>query len=281
MGDSKSAAGAQRTELNQAERSSFAVRPRILLAEDDPVSSAFLVEALRGMGCEVEAVANGELAREVANERRFDALVFDHHLPGMDGDQALAMLRADARAASQNAIAIATTAEPDPAVHVRLRLSGFAQVLLKPLDSGRLREAFHELGVECQRASLDPAVALDDAAGLRASGSIHALTALRGLFARELGTLADEWRDLTMDSSALAERLHRLRAACGFCGALALQSAAMKLSDALGDGNPARNEQARADFQRVLLETREALECPSPQLSPREGEGDSREALGG
>ena len=82
---------------------------------------------------------------------------------------------------------------------------------------------------------------------------------MRGLFAHELDVLANEWNSLRSDASALAERLHKLRAACGFCGARALQAAAANLSSALGLGDALRVEESCADFQRALAATREAL----------------------
>lgn len=235
-------------------------RSGILLAEDDPISLAFLAGALRNLGFEVQSVVDGEAALSAARGQRFDALLLDHHLPGMDGDAVLRALNSDVGAASRAAPAIATTAEPDPAIHAQLRKGGFAWVLVKPLEGAHLREAFRELGIaRWVDSPLDSSPALDDQAGLRASGSADALTALRGLFARELDALVDDWSSLGADAFALAARLHRLRAACGFCGARALQSAAEKLSGALRGSEPALIEESREKFERALAATREAL----------------------
>lgn len=229
-----------------------------MLAEDDPVSLAFLAEALRGLGFAVDAVTDGHAALRVARSQDFDVLMLDHHLPGRDGDSVLRAF-ADAGAASRAIVAIATTAEPDPSIHAHLRSAGFARVLVKPLDRASLRDALRKLGIACTHASSDSSPALDDEAGLRASGSPQALAALRGLFARELDALANEWNSLRDDGNALAGRLHRLRAASGFCGASALQLAAEELSEALRDAGLARIEQARNEFQQALAATREAL----------------------
>src|SRR5690348_9524062 len=188
---------------------------RILLAEDDPVSLAFLAEALRGLGLHVTTVADGDAALVAARTRRFDVLMLDHHLPHLDGDAALRILRADASAASCTAPAIATTADPDPAIHARLRDAGFARVLVKPLDAASLRKGLDALGIAFLPASSASVPALDDGDGLQASGSLQALSTLRGLLARELDVLADEWSGLRGDAAAMARCLHRLRAACG------------------------------------------------------------------
>src|SRR5690242_4990965 len=142
--------------------------PRVLLAEDDPVSLEFLAAALRELGCEVEAVADGNEASTAALEQRFDLLILDHRMPGLDGDRVLEITRANPHGPNQAVPAIATTADPDPQLHRRLRNAGFQCVLLKPSSKSRLRKALQELGL-----ARDPSdsVLLDEETGLAASGS--------------------------------------------------------------------------------------------------------------
>ena len=230
--------------------------PRILLAEDDPVSLEFLAAALRELGCEVEAVADGDEASIAALEQRFDLLVLDHRMPGLDGDRVLEITRANPSGPNRGVPAIATTADPDPQLHQRLRKTGFHAVLLKPSNKSRLREALRECGlaVDANESTL-----LDDQAGLAASGSEEILIALRSLFATELNALAREFDALLQDRTSLGERLHRLRAACGFCGAVPLQTAAAELSDALHNGDAARIADCSGEFRRRLAATRAEL----------------------
>ena len=230
--------------------------PRILLAEDDPVSLEFLAAALRELGCEVEAVADGDEASIAVLEQRFDLLVLDHRMPGLDGDRVLEITRANPSGPNRGVPAIATTADPDPQLHRRLRKAGFHSVLLKPSNKSRLRDALH--GLDLAGDTNEPTL-LDDQAGLAASGSEEILTALRSLFATELDTLAREFDALLRDRAALGERLHRLRAACGFCGAVSLQTAAAELSDALHDSDTACIAGCSDEFRRRLAATRAAL----------------------
>ncbi|SRR5579883_740733 len=230
--------------------------PRILLAEDDPVSRAFLAEALRQFGCEPHAVEDGEAALRAATARRFDLLILDRSLPGLRGDQVLHALRTDEKAASRATGAIATTAAPDPEIHASLRAAGFARVMMKPLSTETLRQTLNECGFA--HVDADEAV-LDDTAGLAASGNAEILSALRGLFAAELDALIREFEALHDDRLVLSERLHRLRAACGFCGAVALQTAAAEWSDALHTHDAARLAECGARFKQMLAATRQAL----------------------
>lgn len=226
---------------------------RVLLAEDDPVSRAYLAEILSALGLSVAAVADGTHARAAARRELFELLVLDHRLPGINGDRMLASLRADTSAASNKTLAIATTADPDPRTHQLLCGAGFARVLIKPLGAAQLHAVLHELGAVGAQSILD------DGTGIAASGSVQALDQLRGLFARELDALSVELDVLSIDADALRERLHRLRASCGFCGASALDRAAVALHDALRSDNRALIGNAASIFRSVLMSTRAAL----------------------
>ncbi|HWG11070.1 MAG TPA: response regulator [Rhodanobacteraceae bacterium] len=233
-----------------------AAPPHILLAEDDPVSRVFLTETLRQLGCSVLPVADGAEALDAARSERFDLLVLDRSLPRMAGDQVLLVLREDATAASRDAPAIAATADPEAAIHAQLRAAGFAGVLVKPLDATSLRKALAGFGLPAGTAATG---VLDDDAGLAASGNAATLAALRGLFAVELQTLQGEFEGLRLDHDALRGRLHRLRAACGFCGAMALQHASVDLSDALQAAEQEHIVECGVAFRRTLATTLRAL----------------------
>ena len=58
---------------------------RILLAEDEAAVSAFVVRALAHRGHEVVAVGDGLAAVEKLGSERFDLLLTDIVMPGLDG----------------------------------------------------------------------------------------------------------------------------------------------------------------------------------------------------
>lgn len=229
-----------------------ATRFKVLLAEDDPVSCAFLREAVAACGGDAVACTDGPTALSRARNEHWDVLVIDQHLPGLDGDAVLRAVRDDPTAAAYATPAIATTAEPDSASAGLLR-AGFAEVLPKPLTVDRLRAALARQG--CQA---DP---LDDADALQACGSPQAVEHLRRLFAeQELPRVQRELDEARHDRQALRQTLHRLRASCGFCGATALGHAAAALHATLtGSADAQRIDMALAEFARVLRATRRAL----------------------
>jgi CheY-like chemotaxis protein len=228
-----------------------AARFRILLAEDDTVSREFLCEAIRACGGDPTACADGPTALTQARDGNWNLLILDHQLPGMNGEAVLAVLRSDPGGAVPFPPALATTAEPDSARMILLE-AGFAQVLSKPISLDALRAALAPFGCEA-----DP---LDDDGALHVCGSLSAVERLRRLFAeQELPRIQDEFEQYAEDPQALRPTLHRLLAACGFCGATALARGCDVLHDALVAGDPSRIDVAMQGFSKALHETRETL----------------------
>lgn len=209
-----------------------------LLAEDDPVSRNFLSEALALSGWMVTAFERGEDAAEAAIARRFDVLILDLNLPGEDGVQTLRRIRNRDDHASAEAPALALTADHRPERHAQLRRNGFDAVAVKPLSLAGLEAALAGLvraeltvgGATTQPSpACEPLPVWDDAAGLVVvGGRMETLEALRKLLLGDLPAQHDAVLE-NPTSAIAAATLHRLRAACGFCGAAQLAQAVAEL----------------------------------------------------
>jgi signal transduction histidine kinase/DNA-binding response OmpR family regulator len=70
-------------------------RPVILFVEDDPAVRGALARMFRRQGYAVLEAGNGTLGLELARRRVPDAVVVDHHLPGMSGLDILRAMRAE------------------------------------------------------------------------------------------------------------------------------------------------------------------------------------------
>jgi two-component system copper resistance phosphate regulon response regulator CusR len=66
---------------------------RILIAEDEARIASFLEKGLRANGYATDVAGDGEAALGLARTRRFDLLILDIGLPGIDGFQVLRELR--------------------------------------------------------------------------------------------------------------------------------------------------------------------------------------------
>ncbi len=67
---------------------------RLLIVDDDDAFRQTLAETLHGLGHEPVQAAGGEEALALTARQRFAAVFLDHRMPGMDGLQVLAALRA-------------------------------------------------------------------------------------------------------------------------------------------------------------------------------------------
>jgi DNA-binding NtrC family response regulator len=68
----------------------MAIKPKILIADDEPLTLELVVERLQGEGYEVEVVTGGKEATEAAGKSRFEVVLTDLWMPGMSGMDVLA-----------------------------------------------------------------------------------------------------------------------------------------------------------------------------------------------
>jgi len=218
---------------------------RVLIADDDAISLRFLESALRQLNCEAFGVASLIDALAAAASTKFDLLLLDRNMPGGGGVDLLAAMRKRGVAAP----AIAASAEMTKSTRARLHAAGFAACIEKPMTLAALGEVL--------RPWLHAPI-LDDAGGLAAiGGDPQALRALRAMLADELSKLRDALAADAIAEDALLDRLHRLRASCGFCGAPKLAAAAISLEKALRAN--ASGTADRRDFVACVTETIDAL----------------------
>jgi two-component system OmpR family response regulator len=66
---------------------------RILVVEDDPAISRFVVRGLREEHYQVDLAEDGPAAERMASEQAYDAVILDVLLPGIDGFEVCRRLR--------------------------------------------------------------------------------------------------------------------------------------------------------------------------------------------
>jgi signal transduction histidine kinase/CheY-like chemotaxis protein len=133
---------------------------RVLIAEDNPTNSAYIVTLLRMLGYTVDVVNDGFKAVAAARQSAYDVFLIDVHMPKMDGVTALATIRSDVEARPHNAHtpAIAVTADALGAARERYLAQGFDDYLPKPFRAEDLRNLI-EYWRRSKRAAIDNAYA--------------------------------------------------------------------------------------------------------------------------
>jgi CheY-like chemotaxis protein len=130
---------------------------RILVVDDDAANRNLLQRRLERQGYRVEVAATGSEALDRLATEPFDLALLDLAMPGMDGFEVLARLKADRHMRFVPVVVAAAPEELDSAV--RALQSGAEDYLLKPFDPVLLRTriggllALHrKLGDDVQRA---------------------------------------------------------------------------------------------------------------------------------
>lgn len=112
-------------------------RPLVLVVDDDPAVSSFLIQFLEGEGYRVAAAHDGESALSAAEKLEPHVITMDMAMPGMDGRAAMAALRRDPVLAAIPVLVITGHEGAEP--------EGADAVLRKPLEPDRLLAAIEGL----------------------------------------------------------------------------------------------------------------------------------------
>lgn len=116
-----------------------AVKPRILVAEDNSVNRLVAGKMLAKLGYEVDFALDGVEALEFASRDRHALILMDCHMPEMDGLEATRRLRALPEY-GEEVVIIALTANVVEGVRKEIREAGMDDYLSKPVKLGVLGE---------------------------------------------------------------------------------------------------------------------------------------------
>jgi DNA-binding response OmpR family regulator len=112
---------------------------RILLVEDDVDLATTVGAALSARGHTVEIVHDGESALEVLSRFAADVVIVNIGLPGMDGCELAAAIRARDSRSTPRLIAVTGFGAPEDVV--RSLAAGFDEHLVKPVDYAAITTA--------------------------------------------------------------------------------------------------------------------------------------------
>ncbi len=119
------------------------MKASILVIEDSASVRRLIEVCLRPLGVEIRSVEDGLLGLEAATSDIPQAIVLDIGLPGMDGWEVLARLRADE--ATKRVLVLVLTAHAQPEMADRAVAKGADSFMTKPFRPEELRESVQEL----------------------------------------------------------------------------------------------------------------------------------------
>jgi CheY-like chemotaxis protein len=265
----------------EAEQTTRLRGARVLLTEDNEINQQIAIELLEGAGAAVMVANNGREAVEILlngpQPPPFDVVLMDLQMPEMDGYQATAKLRSDARFDTLPIIAM--TAHATIEERQRCLAAGMNDHIAKPIDPAML---FDTVGrfykpLPLSRPADNPSSAGGEARGEGAAAMAEDLPRVEGLdtrdglsrvagnrklylkllrqFVEQQGAAAQITEALQRNETSAAERLaHTVKGVCGNLGIRGVQQAAAKLEKSIA------TETAPADLASALQEFRAALE---------------------
>ncbi len=266
---------------------------RILLAEDNEINQQIAVELLEGAGAIVTVANNGREAVEMLSsgpQPPFDVVLMDLQMPEMDGYQATAKLRSDARFATLPIIAM--TAHATIEERQRCLAAGMNDHIAKPIDPDNLfetvgailhtprkppRRPMRRADRAAQRPQDDDADDLPSIAGLdtkdglsRVGGNRKLYLKLLRQFVEQQGPAVEQITEaLASGDIALAERLaHTLKGVAGNIGATQVQAAAGALEKLIRDRAEAKDVDGRQTTGRRSTRSRWSRNCEPRSIQP-------------
>lgn len=110
--------------------------PTLLVVDDSPTARAVTRRVLASAGYRVRVAVDGFAALAQLRQFAADAIIVDGEMPGMDGRELVARLRADAHLGQVPVLVLSARADPEP---------GVARQLGKPFRADELLAAVAEL----------------------------------------------------------------------------------------------------------------------------------------
>ena len=119
---------------------------KILIVEDNPTNMTLVVFLLQSVGHTVLSATDAEAGLTLAREEQPNLILMDIHLPGMDGLEAVALLKGDD--ATRAIPVIALTALAMKGDEERIRAAGCDGYIAKPI---RYQEFLADIAAELAR----------------------------------------------------------------------------------------------------------------------------------
>ncbi len=123
----------------------------VLLAEDNAVNRALMIQLLKKRGHRVTVAENGREAVEAHIRERFDVVLMDVQMPEMDGFEATAAIRAGEAPTGVHLPIIALTAHAMEGDRARCLAGGMDFYLTKPVRPGELYEMLEAAATRTHR----------------------------------------------------------------------------------------------------------------------------------
>ncbi len=113
---------------------------RILAVDDSRMNLAVVSGLLKKTDVQIDTARQGQEALDLMKRRKYDLILMDQRMPGMDGTEALRLLREMEDSPSREAPVVCLTADAIIGAKERYTAQGFTDYLAKPVSSEMLEK---------------------------------------------------------------------------------------------------------------------------------------------
>ncbi|MBQ7160065.1 MAG: response regulator [Treponema sp.] len=278
-------------ETVSAYRESFtAPEAKILVTDDTPLNLKVIIGLLKQTGVQIDTAESGQATLALVQKNKYDVILLDHRMPGMDGIETLAAMKKLTDTLNADTPVIALTANAVTGARDMYLEAGFNDYLSKPIESEKLEkkliqylpaEKVHKVEAVAESAepktdAFPPMEGVDIAVALRNCGSEDTLRdAFKDFYANiepKSAQIADfavqcDWKNYTV-------LVHALKSSAKLIGALELSEQAKHL-EACGDKGdeaeinektPALLELYRSYAQKLLPVAPQQSDAPTEKM---------------
>ena len=174
IGDLGSKTKERETEAEEYRESFSAPDARVLIVDDTKINILVVVNLMKDTMIRFDAAYSGAEAVEMAKENKYDVILMDQRMPGMDGTQALHAIRDTSDGASKDVPVICLTADAVVGAREKYLAEGFSEYITKPVDSYALERMLQKFipddkieRTDAGRDSADAEHAAEEFEGLR------------------------------------------------------------------------------------------------------------------
>jgi signal transduction histidine kinase/DNA-binding NarL/FixJ family response regulator len=242
--------------------SALGSRGRILVAEDNPVNQKVAVGYLEGLGYSADVVATGSEAVEACFAARYDAILMDCQMPGMDGYEATHRIR-DREGGARHIPIVAMTASAMKGDREKCLAAGMDDYISKPMTPEDLRSALQRWTAPAGRETSGPPLDQEALQSILASTTPGFVVEIIDLFLRDTPGRLEVLKSAAQagDGEALDRAAHGLRGSAGMIGAMGMVALCSRVEALVEEGRIPDASSLARELDAAYAAAREALEA--------------------
>jgi len=213
-------------------------RARVLAVDDTAVNLTVVRGLLKRTGVILDTASSGKECLEMCKTTKYDVILLDHRMPGLDGVETFNILRSEP-GPNKDTPTVALTANAMPGIDDYYISNGFSGYLAKPINGARLEKMLIKIFPESLLdTDEDLAILLDEEEGIKACGSREIFMQVVADAVSNENLLAGELRDCIekQDIKNYTIKVHALKNTARMMGAPGLSKEAYYLEKCGDEG---------------------------------------------